>query len=294
MWARAHGQDRGQEVFLSARQKTFIDTHLLSFIKPPLTKLGHRACRWAGVARESQRPLSDGPPEPRGPGRWRLGRSSRHGVRRESELPKPAEAPFCVQPLARTEAPPFGPPKGSPEAGTSSAERWDPEVVKGQLSPAAHKVTLKGQNGARRCPHGRRKFWPHGQWCWQSHSGEGRLSGRRWTGLSDSLLSLPDHPGVRRSPTPGPWPGATSVPQLREGGVAGGAWQGHGGLSVSLPASPGEPVPREKAACRRERLSLPALGPQGCCRLLSVCQGSLEVTWAPPRLQAPGLSGGVP
>lgn len=76
--------------------------------------------------------------------------------------------------------------------------------------------------------------------------------------------------------------------------VAGGAWQGHGGLSVLLPPSPGALMPWEKAARRREQLSLPALGPQGCCQLMSLCQGSLEVTWAPSRLQVPGLSGGVP
>lgn len=88
-----------------------------------------------------------------------------------------------------------------------SAERRAPEVVKGQLSPAAHKITLRGQNGARRCPRGRRKLLA--RWAMvlaESFSGRAASQGRRWTGLSDALLSLPDHPGARRSPTPGPWP----------------------------------------------------------------------------------------
>ena len=68
----------------------------------------------------------------------------------------------------------------------------------------------------------------------QAESFSGRAAspwGRRWTGLGDALLSIPEHPGARRSPTPGPRPGGGSGKE----GVAGGAWKGHRGLSASLP-----------------------------------------------------------
>lgn len=49
LWSRCR-QDRRQEALLSARYKTFIDTHLLSFVKLALATRGRCARRWAGAA----------------------------------------------------------------------------------------------------------------------------------------------------------------------------------------------------------------------------------------------------
>lgn len=204
-----------------------------------MTKLGPRACRWAGVARESQCPLSDGPPEPRdgldgpleprGPGRRRLGCTSRRGVRKDSESLKPAAAPFCVQLLGRTEAPPFGPSKGSPEAERHLQKDGTPRCLRGSSPPQGPFVAvcsqghLKRTNGARRCLHGRRKLLAR-QAMVRAESFSGRAAsprGRRWTGLGDALLSLPDHPGARRSPTPSPRPGGDFCTAARRRGWPG-------------------------------------------------------------------------
>ena len=126
----------------------------------------------------------------------------------------------------------------------------------------------------------------------QAESFSGRAAsprGRRWTGLVTPSCPFLSTLGPEGTPHPARGLGAA---QGRRG------WPGEPGRVTGgcLPRSPspGEPVPWEKAARRQKQLSLPVLGPQGCCQPVSLCQGSLEATWARPRLQVPGLSGGVP
>lgn len=227
------------------------------------------------MARESQCPLSDGPPEPRdgldgplephGPGRRWLGRTSRRGVRKESESLKPAAAPFCVQLLGRTEAPPFGPPRAPQRRERHPQKDGTPTWLRGSsprsalLRPSAHRGTLRGRTDPGGS-HGRGSRGPVGDGAGRVLLGEGCLTtGQKVDRAGDALLSLPEHPGARRNPTPGPRPGGGSGKE----GVAGGAWQGHRGLSASLPL------------------------PRGACALGE--GGSQAEAAFPPCARAPGL-----
>ena len=247
------------------------------------------------MARESQCPLSDGPPEPRdgldgplephGPGRRWLGRTSRRGVRKESESLKPAAAPFCVQLLGRTETPPFVLPRAPQRREHHLQKDGTPRWLRGS-SPLQRPFVavcsqghLKRMNRAR-CLHGRGSCWPDGQWCRPSPSRgglphHGAEGGQGWVTPSCPFLSTL---GPEGAPHPALGLGAA---QGRRG------WPGEpgrvtGGCPPRSP-SPGEPVPWEKAARRQKQLSLPALGPQGCCQPASHCQGSLEASPAGAR-----------
>lgn len=124
---------------------------------------------------------------------------------------------------------------------------------------------------------------------------EGCLSGGRWTGLSDSLLSLPDHPGVRRGPHLGRGLGDfCTAAQGRRGGP-GEPGRVMGGCLSSCQPPQGEPgCPGEGGLQAGAAFSPCAWAPRAAAGSCHLSKGLWRSRGPPPRLQAPGLSGAFP
>ena len=100
--------------------------------------------------------------------------------------------------------------------------------------------------------------------------------------------------GPGGAPHPAHGLGATSVPQLREGAGGRGSLAGsRGAVCLAAPLPRGAYALGEGGSQAGAAFSPCAWAPGLLPAHVPLSRVS-EVTWAPPRLQVPGLSGGVP